>query len=96
MEFDDRTVRGMSVRPHLRPATVGFSSQLRREGRPVTLADKGIPTYYYRFSYVAESLNREAASHASDIPFFMNTQALKYGDKITERDNAAGKVIRFS
>jgi para-nitrobenzyl esterase len=31
-----------------------------------TLADKAIPTYYYRFSYVAESLNREAASHASE------------------------------
>jgi para-nitrobenzyl esterase len=33
-----------------------------------TLADKSIPTYYYRFSYVPESLDREAASHASDIP----------------------------
>jgi para-nitrobenzyl esterase len=26
-----------------------------------TLADKGIPTYYYRFSYVPESLDRESA-----------------------------------
>jgi para-nitrobenzyl esterase len=51
-----------------------------------TLADKGIPTYYYRFSYVPESLDREAAAHASDIPFFMNTQALKYGEKTTDRD----------
>ena len=41
------------------------------------LADKGIPTYYYRFSYVPESLHRDSASHASDIPFFMNTQAAK-------------------
>ena len=58
-----------------------------------TLADKGIPTYYYRFAYVPESLDRESASHASDIPFFMNTQALKYRERTTERDNAAGKVI---
>ncbi len=58
-----------------------------------TLADKGIATYYYRFSYVPESLDREAAAHASDIPFFMNTQALKYGEKTTDRDNAAGRVI---
>jgi para-nitrobenzyl esterase len=57
------------------------------------LADKGIPTYYYRFSYVPESLDREAAAHASDIPFFMNTQRVKYGDKTSARDDAAGKVI---
>jgi para-nitrobenzyl esterase len=58
-----------------------------------TLADKGVPTYYYRFSYVPESLQRESASHASDIPFFMNTQGQKYGDKATPRDNAAGKAV---
>ena len=58
-----------------------------------TLAEKGIPTYYYRFSYVPESLERDAASHASDIPFFLNTQALKYGEKATARDNAAGRTI---
>ena len=57
-----------------------------------TLADKGIATYYYRFSYVPESLNRDTAAHASDIPFFMNTQAVKYGENTTGRDNAAGRV----
>ena len=58
-----------------------------------TLADKDIPTYYYRFSYVPESVQRDSASHATDIPFFMNTQAQRYGDKTTARDTAAGKVI---
>jgi para-nitrobenzyl esterase len=58
-----------------------------------TLGDKGIPTYYYRFSYAPQSVDREAAGHASDIPFFMNTQALKYGAKTTDRDNAAGRVV---
>ena len=52
-----------------------------------TLADKGIPTYYYRFSYVAESLTSGTAPHATDIPFFMQTQAVKYGGKTTARDN---------
>jgi para-nitrobenzyl esterase len=61
-----------------------------------TLADKGIPIYYYRFSYVPESSSAQAAAHASDIPFFMNTQAVKYGDKTTARDNAAGKTISSS
>jgi para-nitrobenzyl esterase len=58
-----------------------------------TLADKGLPIYYYRFSYVPESLDAAAAAHASDIPFFMNNQALKYGDRVTAGDNAAGEVI---
>jgi para-nitrobenzyl esterase len=57
------------------------------------LAAKGIPTYYYRFSYVPESLHRDSASHATDIPFFMNTQQQKYGNETTTRDNAAGKVV---
>jgi para-nitrobenzyl esterase len=55
-------------------------------------ADAGVPTYYYRFSYVAESLTAPAAPHATDIPFFMNTQAIKYGEKTTARDNAAGRA----
>ena len=58
-----------------------------------TLADKGISTDDYRFSYVPESLQRDSASHASDIPFFMNTQQQKYGDKTTPRDSAAGKAV---
>ena len=40
-----------------------------------------------------ESLQRDSASHASDIPFFMNTQAQKYGDKTTPAIHAAGKAI---
>jgi len=57
------------------------------------LADKGVATYYYRFSHVAESLKAAAAPHATDIPFFMNTQGIKYGEMTTSRDNAAGKAV---
>ena len=57
------------------------------------LAGKGAPTFYYRFSYVAESQRLPGAPHASDIPFFLDTQALKYGAKTTRRDNSMGAVI---
>jgi para-nitrobenzyl esterase len=51
------------------------------------------PVWEYRFSYVAESLGQSGAQHATDIPFFFDTQAIKYGDKTTSRDNRAGKLI---
>jgi para-nitrobenzyl esterase len=57
------------------------------------IAGQGVPVYAYRFSYVAESLKDPGAGHASDIPFFFDTQAIKYGDKTTPRDNAMGKTI---
>jgi len=58
-----------------------------------TLAGQGVPVYAYRFSYVAESLNEQGAQHATDIPFFMDTAAIKYGDKTTARDRAMGKAM---
>jgi para-nitrobenzyl esterase len=57
------------------------------------LADQGVPVYAYRFSYVAESLGQPGAQHATDIPFFFDTQAIKYAEKTTARDNAMGKTI---
>ena len=66
-----------------------------------TISSKGVPVYAYRFSYVAENPPpappgmppQDGAGHASDIPFFFDTQAIKYGDRTTARDNAMGKVI---
>ncbi len=60
------------------------------------IATKGVPAYHYRFSYVAESLRRpstKGASHASDIPYFFDTQAIKYGEATTVKDRAVGKMI---
>ena len=57
------------------------------------IADKGVPTWEYRFSYVADSVGQPGAQHASDIPFFLDTQAVKYGDKTTPRDNQVGDTI---
>ncbi len=57
------------------------------------LSDQGLPVYEYRYSYVAESLGaNNGAHHASDIPFFFDTQKIKYGDKTTPRDMAAGRI----
>jgi para-nitrobenzyl esterase len=64
------------------------------------IAGKGVPVYAYRFSYVAEKQPQpptgdpaQRAGHASDIPFFFNTQAIKYEATTTPRDNAMGKTI---
>ncbi|MBT2134458.1 carboxylesterase family protein [Croceibacterium sp. LX-88] len=65
------------------------------------IAGKGVPVYAYRFSYVAENPPpapagapaQEGAGHASDIPFFFDTQAIKYEDRTTARDNAMGETI---
>lgn len=65
------------------------------------IAGQGVPVYAYRFSYVAENPPpapagmppQEGAAHATDIPFFFDTQAIKYEDRTTARDNAMGKTI---
>ncbi|WP_031341773.1 carboxylesterase/lipase family protein, partial [Novosphingobium lindaniclasticum] len=58
------------------------------------VAQAGIPVYEYRFSYVASSLPAgKGAGHATDIPFFLGTQAIKYGDRTSARDNAVGRTV---
>jgi len=61
-----------------------------------TIAGKGVPVYEYRFSYVADSARNPkmpGAGHASDIPFFFHTEAIKYGAKTTATDKGMGKTI---
>jgi para-nitrobenzyl esterase len=61
------------------------------------IAAKGVPAWYYRFSYVAESLpaaeRAAGANHASDIPFFFHTEGVKYGAATTPTDRAIGGTI---
>lgn len=65
------------------------------------LSSQKVPVYAYRFSYVAENPPaapagapaQQGAGHASDIPFFFDTQQIKYGDRTTARDNAMGRII---
>lgn len=60
------------------------------------LAGQGVPVYYYRFDYVAGSArtpDTKGAAHATDIPFFFDTAAIKYGDRTTATDRAAAQVM---
>ena len=57
------------------------------------IAAQGNPVWEYRFSYVADSVGKPGAQHATDIPFFFDTQVMKYGDKTSARDNGVGRLI---
>jgi para-nitrobenzyl esterase len=57
------------------------------------LAGQGLPVYEYRFSYVAESIGKPGAQHASDIPYFFDTVAIKYGPQATTRDIKMGHAM---
>ncbi len=70
----------------------GFMIAGAREAA-AAIAEKSVPVWEYRFSYVADSVGQPGAQHASDIPFFFDTTAIKYGDKTTPKDVAMGKTI---
>jgi len=57
------------------------------------VAARDVPAYHYRFSYVAESIGKAGAGHATDIPFFFDTTAIKYEDAATPRDIGMGKTM---
>ncbi len=57
------------------------------------LADKGVPVWEYRYSYVADSIGRPGAQHAAEIPYFFDNVDIKYGDATTKKDIAAGQVV---
>ncbi|KAF1072023.1 MAG: Fumonisin B1 esterase [Pseudomonas citronellolis] len=59
------------------------------------LAAQGVPTWYYRFGYLAEAQRgsqRPGALHASEIPYFFDNLALVYGERLTARDRQAGQT----
>ncbi|WP_371809647.1 carboxylesterase/lipase family protein [Croceicoccus sp. YJ47] len=57
------------------------------------LAQKDVPVWSYRFSYVADSIAQPGAQHASEIPFFFDNTAIKYGDATTAQDIATGHMV---
>lgn len=57
------------------------------------LAAQQVPVWEYRFSYVADSLGRPGAGHATDIPYFFDNARIKYGAATTARDERVGKTI---
>jgi para-nitrobenzyl esterase len=57
-------------------------------------AKQGLPSYEYRFSYVATSMRSQwpGAPHATEIPFVFDTVAAKYGKDLTADDEATAKA----
>jgi para-nitrobenzyl esterase len=74
-------------------AAVGADRAMHEPARFVAreVVRHGQPAFLYRFTYVAESMRRSwaAAPHATDIPFFFDTVAAKYGAALTGADAAA-------
>ncbi|WP_121119863.1 carboxylesterase/lipase family protein [Croceibacterium ferulae] len=71
---------------------VGYMIAGAREAAGM-LADKGVPVWHYRFSYVADAIGQTGAQHASEIPFFFDNTAIKYGSATTPQDIAIGRTI---
>ncbi len=70
----------------------GFMVAGAREASGV-FADKKVPVWYYRFSYVAESIAQPGAQHAAEIPYFFDNTSIKYGSATTPRDIEMGKQV---
>ncbi|WP_257461684.1 carboxylesterase/lipase family protein [Archangium lipolyticum] len=58
-------------------------------------ASQGVPSWHYRFSYVADSMRDEwktGAPHATEIPYMFDTVGLKYEAKTSERDRQVARA----
>jgi para-nitrobenzyl esterase len=57
-------------------------------------ARQGLPSYEYRFSYVAASMRSQwpGAPHATEIPYVFDTVAAKYGKDLTPADEATARA----
>ena len=58
-------------------------------------ASEGVPSYEYRFSYVAESMRSKwpGAPHATEIPFVFDTVAEKYGKDLAPNDEKIAQAM---
>jgi para-nitrobenzyl esterase len=80
---------------------VGRDRQMLEPARYVasTYALRGIPTYLFRFSYVAASMRNEwktGVPHATELPFVFDTVRAKYGAATTDADEkAADQVLTY-
>lgn len=78
-------------------AAAGADRQMAEPARFVAqrVAAAGAPAFAYRFSYVAGSMRRDwtGAPHATDIPYFFDTVAAKYGAALTPEDAAMASAV---
>lgn len=59
------------------------------------ISRKGRPVYTYRFGYVPDYLRtaQPGAFHASELPFVFDTVEARHGEKTSEGDRAAARLI---
>ncbi|MYL98531.1 carboxylesterase family protein [Novosphingobium sp. FGD1] len=60
------------------------------------IAAAGVPTWYYRFSYVSDAAatpKSDGAIHADDLPYFFDTVDIKYGAATMPADQQMGRTI---
>jgi para-nitrobenzyl esterase len=59
------------------------------------LTAQGNAVYEYRFSYVAESMQKQwqGAPHASEVPYVFDTVAARYGKDLSAADEVVAKTI---
>lgn len=57
-------------------------------------SDFGAAVYLYRFHYVADAVRDkwDGARHASEIPYFVGTVGIRYGDETTTQDLSAQRL----
>ena len=76
---------------------VGADKTIHEQARFVAkqMTRVGMPVWLYRFGYVAQSIRTKqaAAAHASELPFLFDTLDARYGDGMTEKDQAEAKVF---
>ena len=61
------------------------------------VADQGLPSHLYRFSYVAAPTRQEwqaGAPHASDIPYFLGRLSATYGTSADEADHEVARMAQ--
>jgi para-nitrobenzyl esterase len=58
-------------------------------------ASEGLPSYEYRFSYVADSMRSKwpGAPHATEIPYVFDTVSAKYGKDLTPSDEKIAQAM---
>ncbi|MFM0616287.1 carboxylesterase family protein [Paraburkholderia nemoris] len=59
---------------------------------------RGVPTYLYRFSYVAQSIQNQVsgATHGAEVPYVFDTLASTYGTALTSQDEqVAQRMIAY-
>lgn len=74
-------------------ADVMFLEPARHVSR--IIAGRGQPVYAYRYGYVADYLRPilPGALHASELPFVFDTVEARHGEKTTDKDRAAARLV---